>query len=364
MSKELAADRESSEIRAWSLTWQAAVGREFFVSPALAERIRQRLIDAHERSGRVLVDFVLLPTEIHAIALIRESDSVAGVARSFGNVLSRWVRAARPIRSPVFAGPYRAQVLDSDEAVRNEVRMLAWRPVVVKGCTTATHYPHSALRATLGLTPAHGFNARPLLDHFGDSVPDSRSALKRWIRRRPTDMEWREWELSRGLELATGIAAEGEVLPRAVTGAAAVLIAAGGGYGVEGGLATLEAWVSLKLQPADPPDLQTSSSALAARGRALVALLAVTHRLCSAASVSRYFRRTKSTLCEQMRACRMRPEDRLIVMTPLRRILDEAVSMRLGRSGLLQHSTRAHLQRSSPARKDALAAKPPGSGKA
>jgi hypothetical protein len=125
-------------------------------------------------------------------------------------------------------------------------------------------------------------------------------------------------------------------MAKAVGGAAAVLIAAGGGYGVDGALALLEVWVAAKLQPASPLELQTSTGALAARGRALVASLAVTHRLCSAASVARHFRRTKSTLSEQMAVCRARPMDRLIIATPLRRILEETAWLRRG-EGVLMH---------------------------
>ncbi|MBV8501559.1 MAG: hypothetical protein JO006_07570 [Paucibacter sp.] len=337
MSKQLAVDRELSvEANAWSLSWQAAVGREFFGSASLAERIRCRLIGAHQRSGRVLLDFVLLPREIHAIARVREDDSVAGVARSFGNIVSRWVREEQPVRSPVLAGPYFSQVLETEEAVRREVRMLAWRPVHLQACATATHYNHGALRAALGLTPARGFNARPLLDHFGDSVPDARKALRKWLAARPSDQEWREWELSHGLELATGSVGPRPAMAKAVGNAAAVLIAAGGGYGVDGALALLEGWVTAKIQPAAPLDLQADLGAAAARGRALVASLAVTHRLCSAASVARHFGRTKSTISEQMALCRARRGDRLIVATPLHRILDELVSLKR-MSGNLMH---------------------------
>jgi hypothetical protein len=64
-----------------------------------------------------------------------------------------------------------------------------------------------------------------------------------------------------------------------------------------------------------------------ARGRALVACLAVDHRLCSAASVARYFRKAKATLSEQMAACRARSTDRQILETPVRRILEESATL-------------------------------------
>src|SRR5580765_6102063 len=232
-----------------SVSWQAAVGRDFFVQPSLAGRIRGRLIGAHQRSGRALVDFVLLPTEIHAVTQVPAGDSVAGVARAFGNVVSRWVREAQPVRSPVLAGPYRTQPVDSAEGLRIEVRMLAWRPVFLGLCSTPTHYPHGALRAVLGLTPAKGFDARPLLRHFGDSVPAARAALRRWIAVRPSEQAWRAWELTRGLELATGSVGPQPTMAKAVDAAAAMLIAAGGSYGIEGALEVLETWVSAKIQP-------------------------------------------------------------------------------------------------------------------
>lgn len=327
------------EATMWSVSWQAAFGREFFVHPSLAGRIRGRLIGAHQRPGRALVDFVLLPTEIHAVAQVPAGDSIGGVARAFGNVVSRWVREAQPVRSPVLAGPYRAQPVASVEGLCTEVRMLAWRPVFLGLCSTPTHHPHGALRVALGLTPAKGFDARPLLWHFGESVPAARTELRRWIARRPSEQEWRAWELTRGLQLATGSVGPRPTLAKAVDGAAAMLIAAGGSYGIEGALEVLETWVSAKIQPGSMVNLHSTSSAVSARGRALVACLAVAHRLCSAASVARHFHRAKATLSEQMTACRARPGDRHIVETPIRRILEEAAALQA--VGRLARPTRA-----------------------
>lgn len=311
----------------WALCWQAAVGREFFVQPSLVGRIRGRLIGAYQRSGRVLVDYVLLPTEIHVAGHIPMGDSAGGVARAFGNVVSRWVREVHPVRSPVLAGPYRAQSILSLEGLRNETRMLAWRPVFLGLCSTPTHYPHGALRIALGLTPAKGFDARPLLRNFGESVPEARASLRRWIARRPSEQEWRAWELTRALELATGSVGPHSTMAKAVDFAAATLIAAGGTYGIDGALRLLEIWIVAKIQPMNGLNLHEARSAVAVRGRALVACLAVAHRLCSAASVARHFRRAKATLCEQMTACRARPMDRAIVATPLHRIIEESAAL-------------------------------------
>jgi hypothetical protein len=316
------------ESTTWALSWQAAVGREFFVHPSLPARIRGRLIGAHQRYGRVLIDYLLLPTEIHAVARIAAGDSAGGVARAFGNVVSRWVRETQPVRSPVLAGPYRAQALLSAQALRDETRMLAWRPVFLELCSTPTHFAHGALRIALGLTPAKGFDSRPLLQHFGQTVPEARAALKRWVARRPTDQERRAWELTRGLELATGIVGPQTTMAKAVDGVAAALIAAGGTYGVEGGLALLETWVAAKMHPLSVVDLQKASCATAARGRAIVACLAVGHGLCSAASVARHFCRAKATLSEQMSACRSRAADRTILATPMHRIIEESAALR------------------------------------
>lgn len=317
-----------SGARTWSLCWQAAVGRNFFTDPALIARIRGRLIGAHQGSGRVLVDFLMLPGEIHSISQIQPHDSVGSVARAFGNVISRWVREVQPIRSPVLAGPFHAHRIESPEALRSEFRMLAWRPVLQELCTTPSHHPHGALRVALGLTPAKGFDARPMLKLFGDSVPLARAALKKWVSARPSEQQWREWELTRELELATGSVGLRPFIAKSVDGGAAALIAAGGGYGIEGALKLLELWVSARIHLASPPDLLVSADPLAARGRALVAGLAVAHRLCSGAVVARHFHRAKATLSEQLSACRARPSDRLILATPLRRILQESAALR------------------------------------
>ncbi len=324
----LATDKtDGDDLTTWAICWQAAVGREFFVQPSLVARIRDRLIGAHQRSGRVLVNYALLPAEIHIVAHIPRGDSPGGVARAFGNVLSRWVREVHPVRSPVLAGPYQAQPILSLEELRDETRMLAWRPVFLGLCSTPSHYPHGALRIALGLTPAKGFDTRPMLRNFGDSVPDARASLRRWITKRPSEQEWLAWELTRGLELAVGSVGPHPTMARSVDHGAAKLIAAAGAYGIDGALKLLELWIVAKIQPMNGLNLHEARSPVAARGRALVACLAVSHRLCSAASVARHFGRAKATLSEQMSACRARTKDQAILATPLQRIIEESSAL-------------------------------------
>ena len=320
-SQELSVHRQST-------AHSAALGREFFSDASLFARIRQRLIGAYHRSGRVLIDYLLTPTEIHVVAQVESGDSAGGIARAFGNVVSRWVREVHPVRSPVLAGPYRAQRIASVDDLRREVRMLAWRAVYLGHCATPTHYARGALRIALGRATAKGFNARPLLLHFGGPIPEARAALARWIRHRPTELEWRAWELTRGLQLATGSIGPRASMARVVEGPAAALIAAGGTYDIDGALALLEIWVATKIRAVGSLNLHDAPGAGGARGRALVACLAVTHRLCSAASVARYFGRAKSTLSEQMAACRARLADRSILHTPVSRILEESVAVK------------------------------------
>lgn len=319
--------QEAAVTSTWALSWQAAVGRDFLADPSMHERIRRRLLGAHDHPSRVLVDYLVLPGEIHVVTRLDPGESVGSVARAVGNVLSRWVREVQPVRSPVLAGPYRAHSIPCADSLREEARMLGWRPVRLGLCSTPTHCPLGALRTVLGLTPARGFDARPLLQHFGSTVIDARASMRRWVRTPPSDEAWRAWELSRGLEMAKGTVGLRPTMAKTVHGSAAALVAAGGTYDVDGALALLASWVTVKIQKTKVLDLRRGSSAEDARGRALVACLAVAHRVCSAASVARYFGRAKSTLSEQMVACRARGADRRILQTSVRRILEEAAAL-------------------------------------
>jgi hypothetical protein len=334
-----AAKRSGSTSTTWHLCWQAAVGRDLFPHPTLSERIRYRLIDAHKARGRVLIDYSLLPTEIHVVAQIPSGSVPGDVARAIGNVVARWVREAQPVRSPVFAGPFRAHLLSSDDELRQQVRMLAWRPVALGLCRRPTHCAHGALRISLGMTPARGFDARPLLRLFGETVSDARDALRRWIRQRPTDRDWRAWELARGLALAAGTVGPQPTMAREVKSPeAAALIAVSGTEGIDGALRLLTEWVTARLGGRGVLQLGSGSDAASARGRALVARLAVAHALCSAASVARYFGRSKATLCEQMKSSRARQSDSPIVVTPVRRIIDDVMAL-----GSIESSRRSPL---------------------
>ncbi|WP_077034476.1 hypothetical protein [Pelomonas sp. KK5] len=329
MSNEIAAAREAeSGSHTWSLCWQAAAGRDFLVHRSLPEDIRGRLIAAHRRRGRVLVDFVILHTEIHVVSRLRPGDSIESVARSIANVVSRWVREIQPSSDHVMAGKYRAQRFDSDADVREEIRMLAWLPVARAACAMKHHYPHAALRYAMGLRPGGDFDALPLLLYFGENVASARPEMSRQLEKPPSGEEWRAWELNRGLHLATGSVGPRPFMARKVAGPAARIIAASGGYGIDGALELLEIWVGARIQPAAPIDLHQADDMVAARGRALVGCLAVSIQLCSASSVARHFHLAKSTLCERMARCKELPADRLILRTAPQRIVEEATALR------------------------------------
>lgn len=321
-------DTSGAGHRLWHLCWRAVAGHELFVHPTLYAHVRGRLIDAHRRPGRVLLTYLLVPNEIHALCKLAPDDSAGRVARAIGNIVARWVRDAQAERGPVFDGPFRAHPIESTDALRSEVLMLAWRPVFQGLCRTPSHHGHAGIRVALGLTPAQGFDARPLLGLFGNSVQSARAALRAWLAKRPSAREARQWELARGLALATGTIGPRRIMARQLRGAgAAALVAASGAGGIDGALELLEAWVLVKLGVRGSCDLRTMPGAAGAQARALVACLAVEHELCSASSVARHYGRAKATLSEQMAVCRTRTDRQQILRTPVHRIIEEAVAL-------------------------------------
>jgi hypothetical protein len=97
--------------------------------------------------------------------------------------------------------------------------------------------------------------------------------------------------------------------------------------GIDGALRILECWVLSRLGVRDLIRLADAPGPTGARGRALVACLAMDFALCPAASVARHFQRAKATLSEQMTACRQRSDDRQILGTPKSRIVEEAIAL-------------------------------------
>lgn len=325
----------------WSLSWQASVGRDFLADENLIEKTRDRLIRAHSEHGSVLLYYLLMPSEIHAISRIEDGQPVSSVTRSFSHVVSRWVRAAQGTRGSVFAGPCQINLIESEAALRDEIRMLAWRPVTRTLCRIPTHYPHASLRIALGAKPGAGFDAEPLQAEFAASKTEARDAIRRCIHTPPTGEEWRVWELTRRLELPE-IRVEfrpPQLVSKPVDAVAATLIAAGGSFRIDDALELLAVWVVSMIDPSRGVDLHKASSRLAARGRALVACLAVNHGLCYAASVAQHFGRAKGTLGEQMKVCRSRPTDMQILATPLQRILEESAALRAAR-GRMHYSSK------------------------
>ncbi len=311
----------------WHVWWLTARGCVFFEDRETCDRIRVLLLDAHAGRGRVLVDFVVLPTEIHVLSQTAPGEDGSAIARSIGHVVARWARAVSRTQGSALAGPYRARRIDSTEALRAEVRMLAWRPVLLGACVTPSYYPHGGFRVAIGLSPADGFPCEPLLRLFGPLRLEARVALRCWVASRPPPRECQQWELDHGLTLATGTVGPMQHMAREVRGAAAGFVAAGGQGTVDGALQLLSVWAAVKVGIGASDDLRNSSHAASARARALVALLAMRHKLCSAACVARYFGRAKSTLSEKCAAMRRSPGTRAVLETPPRQIVEEALGL-------------------------------------
>ena len=311
----------------WHIVWQVVEGRNLLARPELVKQIGSRLIAAHRKPGLELLYFLLTPTEIHLLSRLPVGTSPVDVARAVGNIVARWVRQAQGVPGAVLSGRYRAYEMASDEATRVELRMLAWRPVVLKLCRAPTHHAASTLRMTLGLTRAMGFDTLAPLHLFGETVPEARTALRDLVAMRPGPTAIRQWELTRGLALASGYAGTFSSMTRPVRGLAAALVAASRPPGIDAALGLLERWVVVKLHLQGVDSLATLPAATGARIRALVAALAVQLDLCPAASVARHYQRAKATLSERMAACRHQPEDRAILGVPLDRIVEEAIDL-------------------------------------
>lgn len=296
----------------WHLFWRAAIGRDFFIDASLPDTIRGRLTGAHRSDGRVLIDYLITPTEIHVVSEIGPGDTPARIARVIGNVVARRVRQVQAVRNPVFASRFDCRRVDSRPELRDLVRMLSWRPVCLGLRRSIVYHAHGGLRTALGLTPIRDFDPVPLLRLFGDDVRGSRSALRAWMGKRPDPKEVRHWELGLGLS-----GPDGETGPvrngGGRRGLAAGLLAEVWPAGEEEALQLLGFWVAGRLGLSDLEAMRRSSNSAAARARALVACLAVDHGLCPAARVARFFGRAKATLCEQMGAARRRPEDRRLL---------------------------------------------------
>lgn len=324
----------------WHICWQTAVGREFFPVPSFRRRIRDRVVDAHNAPGRTLIDYCLMPHEIHVVSQLDAGQEPGELARVIGNLVARWVREVRPIRSPVLAGPYRAYRIASEAELLHNIRLLAWRPVVLGLCRTPSYYKDGAVGVAVGRRPVDGFNPFPLLYRFGTTINDARPALRKFLSQRPDEFEFRSWELMRGLTLAVSGVGPQPLMAHEVRDAAAAILIAAGKDGVDGALRLLVRWVAARLG-GHGIDVQGGRDATAARARALVARISIEHALCSAASVARFFGRSKATLSEQVARSRLRESDGEIVSAPAPRIVAEVAELDAMGEGLVHRTFEA-----------------------
>jgi hypothetical protein len=311
----------------WHIVWQVTAGHDLVANPALVARIRSRLLGAHRGPKRELLHYLLTPTEIHLLSRLPAGESPGELARAIGNIVARWVHQAQGVAGLVFAGPYRAYAIESDDAARGELRMLAWRPVSLRLARAPTHHASSSLRATLGLRRIEGFDVRKPLRLFAGALPDARVALRTLIALRPTAVETLQWEFTRGMVPVPIDAGTFSNAMRPLKGMTAALVATSRPQSIDGALRLLERWVLSKLGLHEGDHLAASHSKDGARVHALVASLAVHLGLCSASAVARHFHRAKATLSERMAACRHSPEDAAMLSMPLARVVKEAIDL-------------------------------------
>jgi len=313
--------------RIWHVYWQVAVGRDLVWKDSLVNQIRARLLGAHQAPGRDLLYYLVLPREIHLLSLLPGGDSAVSLGNGLSNMIARRVREADGKFGSVFSDRYRAQSIDSVELLRDEVRMLAWRPVSTGHCAMPSKFVHAALRIILGINPAEGFHANALLEHLGATVPLGRVALRRALAVQPSNLEVLQWELAKGLMSARGTVGPSGPIARHVSGFAAALVAASATKTIDGALELLELWVLTELHLNRSIPLAAMRGFEGSRGRALVACLAVQCGLCSASAVARHFGRAKATLSERMTAARRTPADLVILATPMEKIVKEVIGL-------------------------------------
>ncbi len=311
----------------WHVSWQLTWGRDLLRWPSLADRIVSRLISAHDALGRELLFYLVLPREIHLISMLPADAPPSVLAVGVANVIGKWVRQADGQLGPVFIAPFRAEAIGRMESLCRDIRMLAWRPVSTGLRDAPTNYAYGALRPLVGLSLPGGFRTAPLFDLLGSKVPQDRARIRRVMAEPPTELDVLQWELAKGLVPARGTLGPGGLMTRHVQGAAAVLVAASKDKSIDGALRFLVRWVEVKLGLQGGHGLSSNGGPEGARGRALVAGLALKSGLCSASSVARHFGRAKATLSEQMTASSSRAADQAILAIPMEQIVKEAIAI-------------------------------------
>jgi hypothetical protein len=313
--------------RVWHVSWQLTLGRDLLRWPSLADRIVSRLISAHDAVGRGLLFYLVLPREIHMISRLPDGDPPSSVAVGVANVIGKWVRQTDGQLGPVFVAPFRAEAIAGIEALCCDFRMLAWRPVSTGLRDAPTNYAFSALRALVGLSLPGEFRTGELFALLGSKVPQDRVLIRRVMAEPPTELHVLQWELAKHLIPARGTLGPEGLMTRHVQGDAAALVAASKDRSIDGALRILARWVDVKLGPKGGHGFVSSGGPEGARGRALVARLALRLGLCSASSVARHFGRAKATLSEQMSASGARAADQAILAIPMEQIVREAIAI-------------------------------------
>ena len=163
------------------LVVQRSGSRALFADDVDAGLLLETLQNAAVEAGVALHGYALLPRGLWLLATPGEADGVGRTMQAIGRRYVRWINDRRGERGGLFAGRYRAALLEADTQLREALRFVEWQPVLTGLAHSPEDYRWSSCRHHVGLVADPGVRVHPLYWALGNTPFERQAAYRAWL---------------------------------------------------------------------------------------------------------------------------------------------------------------------------------------
>jgi putative transposase len=163
------------------LVVQRSGSRVLFADDADAGRLLETLQSAAAEARVALHGYALLPHGLWLLVTPAEAEGVGRTMQAIGRRYVRWINDRRGERGGLFAGRYRAALLEADAQLLEALRFVEWQPALAGLAQSPEDYRWSSCRHHVGLVADPRVRVHPLYWALGNTPFERQAAYRAWL---------------------------------------------------------------------------------------------------------------------------------------------------------------------------------------
>jgi putative transposase len=163
------------------LVVQRSVSRPLLLDDGDGDRLLGTLREATVECGVALHGYALLPRGLWLLVTPGDGHAIGRAMQYIGRRYVRWINERRSEHGGLFAGRYRATLLEPETRVLEALRYIEWQPVLAGLANAPEEHPWSSCRHHLGLAADPGVRVHSLYWALGNTPFERQAAYRVWL---------------------------------------------------------------------------------------------------------------------------------------------------------------------------------------